>query len=130
MLQLDLRTVATEPWLAELVLVDNRDGVQPAGRARARQLLRQPGRAGHRGPRPRTGIRGGAVDLRAVPPRTRHTADVRESPGAGLGLAIAHSIVVAHGGRIEVSSEEAVGTTMGICLPAAETVASREEPAP
>lgn len=39
------------------------------------------------------------------------------SKGAGLGLTIAHDIVQAHGGTIEVSSTEGVGTTFRIALP-------------
>ena len=38
--------------------------------------------------------------------------------GNGLGLAITHSIVIKHGGRITVGSEEGLGTTFTIWLPA------------
>jgi len=40
------------------------------------------------------------------------------SKGAGLGLTIAHEIVVAHGGEIKVVSEPGAGTTFCVQLPA------------
>lgn len=43
------------------------------------------------------------------------------SKGAGLGLAIAHDIVQAHGGTIAVHSEEGAGTTFHIDLPVSRT---------
>lgn len=42
----------------------------------------------------------------------------RSSGGAGLGLAISKAIVEAHGGTIEVASEENIGTTFTVRLPA------------
>lgn len=39
------------------------------------------------------------------------------SHGAGLGLAIAHEIIVAHGGRISVRSRVGAGTEMEVLLP-------------
>jgi two-component system sensor histidine kinase ResE len=42
----------------------------------------------------------------------------RDSGGAGLGLAIAKSLVEAHGGSIEVKSEMGHGTRMIFQLPA------------
>ena len=41
------------------------------------------------------------------------------SAGLGLGLFIAERIVVAHGGKIEVRSTAAEGTTFSVALPAA-----------
>jgi signal transduction histidine kinase len=41
-----------------------------------------------------------------------------ESQGSGLGLTIARSFVVAHGGEIRASSEPGRGTTMSFTLPA------------
>ncbi|HEV8672085.1 MAG TPA: ATP-binding protein [Candidatus Limnocylindria bacterium] len=43
-----------------------------------------------------------------------------DSRGAGLGLAIAKSLVVAHGGQIEASSAPGQGAEMRITLPVAE----------
>jgi signal transduction histidine kinase len=40
-----------------------------------------------------------------------------ESRGAGLGLAIAHGLVLAHGGTINVASEPGRGTTITFTLP-------------
>jgi signal transduction histidine kinase len=36
------------------------------------------------------------------------------SPGSGLGLAIARDIVAAHGGRLEIESVLASGTTIRV----------------
>ena len=53
--------------------------------------------------------------------------------GSGLGLSIAHAIVTAHGGTIEVDSEPGRGTTMRVCLPregaavAGEPLASHQD---
>ena len=160
MLQLDLRTVATEPWLAELatraeVLARQRGADFTASleadceiridRGRVEQAVlvlvdnatsySPPGEVVHVSSYVRQGElvievrdRGPGIPAEEVPliferfHRAHGTADVRESPGAGLGLAIAHSIVSAHGGTIEVSSQMGVGTTMRIRLPAAENV--------
>jgi two-component system sensor histidine kinase BaeS len=43
-----------------------------------------------------------------------------ESPGAGLGLAIAKSLVTAHGGTIEATSEPGQGTEIRFSLPRSE----------
>lgn len=48
---------------------------------------------------------------RVDPSRSRHTG------GAGLGLAITKQLIEAHGGRIQVESEEGRGTTFSFTLP-------------
>jgi signal transduction histidine kinase len=45
------------------------------------------------------------------------TKDVGE--GTGLGLAVAHSIVANHGGRLEIASERGRGTTVTLLFPPA-----------
>lgn len=57
-----------------------------------------------------------------IPPSTRsrlfkpfHTT--KSGEGTGLGLFICRTIIDAHGGTIEVQSEEGVGTTVSILLP-------------
>jgi len=47
-----------------------------------------------------------------------------ESPGAGLGLAIAKSLVTAHGGTIEATSTPGQGTEIRFALPRSEAKAS------
>jgi two-component system, OmpR family, sensor histidine kinase CiaH len=49
--------------------------------------------------------------------RTDH-ARARSAGGAGLGLSIAHAIVVAHGGKISLESAAGCGTVIRIELPA------------
>jgi len=45
----------------------------------------------------------------------------RELGGSGLGLSIVKSIIVAHGGAVTVSSEEAAGAQFTVTLPSART---------
>jgi two-component system OmpR family sensor kinase len=49
---------------------------------------------------------------------SRGTTSRRRSEGAGLGLAIVKTIAQAHGGRVEVMSAPAQGSTFSIFLPA------------
>jgi heavy metal sensor kinase len=45
----------------------------------------------------------------------------REQGGTGLGLSLAHWAVTAHGGRIDVESEEGEGSTFRVSLPRGKT---------
>lgn len=51
------------------------------------------------------------------------------SEGAGLGLAIVRGIVAAHGGRVEVDPDAALGATFRVHLPRAEPSADGDEAA-
>ena len=52
------------------------------------------------------------------------TKDV--SKGTGLGLAVVHGIVSAHGGAINVESQVGRGSRFEVCLPVADSVDARE----
>jgi two-component system NtrC family sensor kinase len=43
--------------------------------------------------------------------------------GTGLGLALAHKIILSHGGRIGVETKEGVGTTFRLILPIGQAAA-------
>lgn len=59
-----------------------------------------------------------AEDLPRVFERFYRADKSRSSGNAGLGLAISKAIVTGHGGTMDVSSEEHVGTTFTVRLPA------------
>jgi signal transduction histidine kinase len=61
-------------------------------------------------------------------PFRRNTARSERSKGLGLGLYITEQIVRAHGGRIDVTSTEAHGTTFRVVFPL--TDAERVAPPP
>jgi signal transduction histidine kinase len=63
---------------------------------------------------------GGVVSSEVLPvlfEPFRGNARYQRTRGLGLGLFITQQIVNAHGGTIEVASDEATGTTFHICLP-------------
>ncbi|MDX6435280.1 MAG: hypothetical protein QOK34_114 [Gaiellaceae bacterium] len=68
-----------------------------------------------------TGVGIAQGDLRHLFERFYRTegAEASAVQGTGLGLAISQAIAEAHGGLIDVTSEENVGTTFRIALPAA-----------
>jgi signal transduction histidine kinase len=61
------------------------------------------------------------AERRAIFDRFVRGARARELgvPGTGLGLALVTHIAAAHGGRIELDSEEGAGSTFRLVLPAA-----------
>jgi signal transduction histidine kinase len=56
-------------------------------------------------------------------------ATAMQIPGTGLGLSIVKAIVDAHGGAVEVDSEEGVGTTFRVELPIHSRAGDAGEPA-
>jgi len=59
-----------------------------------------------------------AEDLPRVFERFYRADKSRSSGNAGLGLAISKAIITAHGGSIDAASEENIGTTFTVRLPA------------
>jgi two-component system OmpR family sensor kinase/two-component system sensor histidine kinase BaeS len=64
---------------------------------------------------------GRGIDPRELPYVFDRFVKSADSGGAGLGLAIARSLVEAHGGRITAESVPGQGTTMRFVLPAVDT---------
>jgi signal transduction histidine kinase len=66
-----------------------------------------------------TGIGIPAVELSQLSTRffRASTATKNAVPGVGLGLTITKAIVTAHGGSLDIASEEGVGTTISMRLP-------------
>ena len=66
-----------------------------------------------------TGIGIPAVELSQLSQRffRASTATRNAVPGVGLGLTITKAIVTAHGGRLDIASEEGVGTSISLRLP-------------
>jgi PAS domain S-box-containing protein len=66
-----------------------------------------------------TGIGIPAVELSQLSQRffRASTATKNAVPGVGLGLTITKAIVTAHGGRLDIASEEGVGTSISLILP-------------
>ncbi|MEY9950719.1 sensor histidine kinase [Leifsonia sp. EB34] len=66
-----------------------------------------------------TGIGIPAVELSQLSQRffRASTATRNAVPGVGLGLTITKAIVTAHGGRLDIASEEGIGTSISLRLP-------------
>ena len=64
---------------------------------------------------------GPGIDARDLPHVFDRFVKSADSGGAGLGLAIARSLVEAHGGRITAQSAPGQGTTMRFVLPAVDS---------
>ena len=56
------------------------------------------------------------------------TKEMGTQKGMGLGLSICHSIIKGHSGDVDVGSQEGVGATFNIYLPASDGKASKEKP--
>lgn len=56
------------------------------------------------------------------------TKEMGAQKGMGLGLSICHSIIKGHGGDVSVESQEGVGATFSIYLPASEAKKPVEKP--
>jgi signal transduction histidine kinase len=63
------------------------------------------------------GMDTGDIDIALRPFMQVKKADGRASPGTGLGLPFAKSIVELHGGKFTIASERGVGTTVHVELP-------------
>jgi two-component system, OmpR family, sensor kinase len=94
-------SVAAEGPFAVLAVGDNGPGMRPEDAARVFERF-----------------------FRADPSRGR------SSGGSGLGLSIVAALVAAHGGAVEVQSDEGVGTTFTVRLPLADAVRPPQPPSP
>jgi signal transduction histidine kinase len=113
--------------LAQVVFQLVRNAVEASSEGRSVSVAAEP-RPGGDGARIVVRDRGRGIapeDLRRVfdPFFTTKSA----AAGAGLGLAIARTVVESHGGRIRLESRPGEGTTAVIELPAARAGAPREE---
>jgi signal transduction histidine kinase len=57
------------------------------------------------------------IDVALQPFRQVDNSHTRKYQGTGLGLPLAKGLIEAHGGKLEITSEPGVGTTMRVLLP-------------
>ncbi|MFK5926117.1 MAG: ATP-binding protein [Desulfuromusa sp.] len=69
-----------------------------------------------------------AKDLPHVWERFYRADRSRSTPGTGLGLSLVQSIILAHGGTIDIASSEGAGTQVTVCLDIAEDPTSPVRP--
>jgi len=68
------------------------------------------------------------ADVQHVFDRFYRAPAARSQPGSGLGLSIAHDLVVAHGGSIVAASDPGGGAVLTVLLPSAGETATMEAP--
>jgi heavy metal sensor kinase len=70
-----------------------------------------------------------ATELATIFDRFQRADRDRSRPGFGLGLALVREIALAHGGRVEVASEEGKGSTFSVWLPLGSGGSTRDRAA-
>lgn len=75
------------------------------------------------------GMEAEEIPLALRPYGRSHAARAADLPGLGLGLPLARALVELHGGRLEITSTPAVGTTVTIRLPRWRIVSAGDQPA-
>lgn len=108
---------ATTLQRAVLNLVDNAIKYTPAGGKVELSLARDAGHAVVTVTDTGVGMDGADTDRIFEPFVRLDAARARDGGGAGLGLSIVRSIVLAHGGTLSVQSMRGVGSTFAIRLP-------------
>jgi signal transduction histidine kinase/DNA-binding NarL/FixJ family response regulator len=99
---------------------------QRSGRIRV-SLTRGPGGAGTFA----VSDTGRGIDASELPhifePFRRGNDDAEHIPGSGIGLALVHELVTAHGGQVQVESTPGVGSTFRVLLPLAVVRATQSD---
>ena len=74
-----------------------------------------------------TGVGIDAEDLKQIPGPFVQVGKTKNAEGTGLGLAITKSLVVLHGGALDIASEPGRGTTVTITLPQWRVVSEEQK---